>query len=476
MNKKILIIICGLIFICAALSSCSIFVGDFEKEVFSSNESDISNQSDQTNSISPSSAETENSDSSKKSSNEYQTTNSSPKAKVEKTIVTDNKIKEPSNLGRIDSMNLNYVYTPVNQNSYYQLSSLSSAERKLYKSILETILASKCIVDVSKLYVSADDVASALERVLADYPQFFYISKSYLLVYGSNGKTVRTVAVLYTDGSVTDEFDQYMNLTKKADRLVINKKISAIKSVAKEIISKIPANSSDVIKERIIHDFIAKKATYDTETAKNIDEYDSHAYDLYGAAVEGLAVCEGYSKLFQYLCYSVGINSTQVIGTSNGGGHMWNTVLIDGKWYQVDLTWNDSDDIISYKYFNLTSEKISEDHLVDNSVLATPHCTSTEKSFKNVFAICIENSEQPPSDYESKISNMRALQDNRIYFYFEDTERNQTGVFEIRRYYKYISRYLINPKSDFWVYLSAQGLTLSDEVESDYEYIVLKCH
>ena len=53
-------------------------------------------------------------------------------------------------------------------------------------------------------------------------------------------------------------------------------------------------------------------------------------------------VCEGYSKAFQYLCdlsdFDADITCYSVIGTMDGGDHMWNIVRINGSGYLVDVT------------------------------------------------------------------------------------------------------------------------------------------
>lgn len=54
-------------------------------------------------------------------------------------------------------------------------------------------------------------------------------------------------------------------------------------------------------------------------------------------------VCEGYAKAFQYLCelswFSRDIRCYTVMGTMNGGAHMWNLMRMeDGKSYLVDVT------------------------------------------------------------------------------------------------------------------------------------------
>ena len=57
-------------------------------------------------------------------------------------------------------------------------------------------------------------------------------------------------------------------------------------------------------------------------------------------------VCEGYAKAFQYLCdlttFRGDVCCYTVTGTSNGGGHMWNIVEIDGKHYLADVTNSDT--------------------------------------------------------------------------------------------------------------------------------------
>ena len=473
MNIKIVLFNLALVFIITQfLFSLPIFSDTEDVTTFFSETSSKSESSKTENSSQTSKKVTNSSEKNKTSSKITKPT----KVTATQTVVTDDKIKEPKHQTSFNSLIISSTHTPVNQNNYFQISLLNSKEKALYKNILNTILASKNIVDTSALSASDKDVSAAFQQVLADYPEFFYISKSYVLIYSSNKNTVQYVLILYTDGATTDEFNQDIELTKSADRKIINKKITALNKTVDHLISKIPANAADVIKERLVHDFIAEKVTYDIQSAENIDSYDitiPHAFDIYGAAVEGAAVCEGYSKLFQFLCLQVGINSTQVIGTSNGGGHMWNAVLIDGEWYQLDLTWNDSDDIVSYKYFNLTTQEISKDHLIDSTVLAVPNCTSLENSFKNIFAIYIKDLKHPPTKYENAVSNTKAVNGKSVYIYIEGHELDSIGVIKLKKYTSFLNRYFFNPYSDFYLYLSDQELTLSNKIETDYEYIIL---
>lgn len=78
-------------------------------------------------------------------------------------------------------------------------------------------------------------------------------------------------------------------------------------------------------------------------------EYDSNAeepYSISGALTEGKAVCEGYARSFKYIMDKLQIPCVLVSGTgTNSKGetesHAWNYVQLYGKWYAVDVTWDD---------------------------------------------------------------------------------------------------------------------------------------
>ena len=98
---------------------------------------------------------------------------------------------------------------------------------------------------------------------------------------------------------------------------------------------------------RRIHDDICSMAVYNYDAAAA--GVVSQAHTAYGLLVDGDAVvCEGYAKAFKVLCDAVGLPCMLIAGESVQSGqftgisnHMWNAVCLDGKWYSVDLTWND---------------------------------------------------------------------------------------------------------------------------------------
>ena len=107
-------------------------------------------------------------------------------------------------------------------------------------------------------------------------------------------------------------------------------------------------------------------------------------HSAYGAIVKSSAVCDGYARAYQYLLYKVGILSHVATGVADGGGHAWNLVKLDGKWYYTDLTWDDPDasgGFVFYEHFNITDEQLADcDHIIDNPYVM-PQCNNTEHNY-----------------------------------------------------------------------------------------------
>lgn len=111
-----------------------------------------------------------------------------------------------------------------------------------------------------------------------------------------------------------------------------------------------------------IHDYICNNANYDYAAAGLGYATEAHtAAPLFNG--KGKFVCEGYSKSLKILCDKFGIPCALVSGTGGNEAHMWAYVKMDdGKWYAVDVTWDDQDSGIIYNYFLKGSNTMSSDH------------------------------------------------------------------------------------------------------------------
>lgn len=101
-----------------------------------------------------------------------------------------------------------------------------------------------------------------------------------------------------------------------------------------KMLSQVPANASVTEKLRVCHDYIVKRVTFSKEAA--------YCMDIYGAFVGPNLQCEGYAKAATIICDKLGLPSVRITGTDKDGNtHAWNKVQINGKWYNLDLTWDD---------------------------------------------------------------------------------------------------------------------------------------
>jgi transglutaminase/protease-like cytokinesis protein 3 len=131
-------------------------------------------------------------------------------------------------------------------------------------------------------------------------------------------------------------------------------------------------------KELAIHDWIAEWTAYDEGLLSNAPDAEPHPENdnPYGLLIGQQAACEGYALTFQLFMDMLGIECITVYGTVLWGEeeHVWNMVrLDDGEWYCVDVTWDDTADVLGRegaptgrKYFNVTSDyMLYNDHQWD---------------------------------------------------------------------------------------------------------------
>jgi len=317
-------------------------------------------------------------------------------------------------------------------NDYYQYNSLDASKKAVYSEIVESIKATKNVINIKKYNVPYSESLLILRKVITDYPQFFYVSKNMSASYNPETNTATALFIYYTDGKTIDKLNDENELVFVSDRNEIAKQIKAFNSKVEEVLKKIPASYSAIDKEKLIHDYIVKNNKYDYD-ALNLQfshgDAVPHSWDAYGALCEGKSVCEGYTKLFQYLCYCVGINCTAVSGTGNGGAHMWNAVSIDGAWYMTDLTWDDNtSNFPVYSYFNLTSKALGQDHVIDTD-LAYPSCSSVKASYNSNFAMTIEGGKLA-SNYKMVIDKVVSHNDEYLQIYIGNADISSSFLYE----------------------------------------------
>lgn len=306
--------------------------------------------------------------------------------KIEKNEVDEN-IKTPEVIGsniidNIQSANTNnntqgndYNNVSINKYFYNQLNDYSKIIYRAFESNKENMKTGIYQINFGDTFdplLSSENgqdllgeyYQSAIEAYTYDNPEIFYLSpnKMYLNVETIN-KIVSTTYNVYINNGNQNNYliDEY---TSKEQ---IDLAISRIEIVKDEILRNKTGNRYQDVK--IIHDYLVDNIEYDTSISKD------SIYNIYGALVNKVAVCEGYARAFKYLMDYMEIPCTLVIGKGmNLDGktenHAWNYVEIDNRWYAIDATWDDPiivgggtlSNASKYKYFLKGSMDFSKDH------------------------------------------------------------------------------------------------------------------
>ncbi len=229
----------------------------------------------------------------------------------------------------------------------YPYQGLDAEGKALYDTLYTSLTNFETDVDLRRSYT--DEAYEKIYLMLRmQEPQFFYVSDDYELAREMDRTTIH-----------------YDVETGKAEQM-----LEEAEKAADDIISKIRVNADDYEKCLKIHDEIAKRCTYSA---------GEHSNDMYGCLVNGMAECEGYAKAFCYVARRAGVNVMCVTGYSNQGeAHAWNIAEINGKYYNIDLTWDDNASFqgkISHAYFAMSDSQFG-DHESDCEGYIAPECAT----------------------------------------------------------------------------------------------------
>lgn len=177
---------------------------------------------------------------------------------------------------------------------------------------------------------------------------------SYIITYYNHAKYVYTVKY---DVSSKD-LKRYYKFIKKWTR------------------KHIDSEMTDEEKVRGIHDYIVSKCNYSygekgekwfKKSRKNASNAKLGKFSVYtplAMVFKNGGVCDAYSRLFYDMAKKAGLKVKYIVGNIyNGGLHAWNLVKVEGKWYHIDVTWDDNNagaEDYDYEYYLKSDEYMRE--------------------------------------------------------------------------------------------------------------------
>ena len=190
-----------------------------------------------------------------------------------------------------------------------------------------------------------------LSRLLSDAfltdPAFFYLSGFHFCMAGS----------------LCTVIPNYLYDKEQTDRLLAECRRVAF------LLLKRAAHRSAYQTVLALHDLLARNVEY-------CDDGRPQRHSIVGPFTEKKAVCDGYASALKYLLDQAGIENCLIRGTGWNAEtgvyepHAWNLVLLDGRWFHVDVTFDavlGDQNVLRHDYFCLTSGQILRDHQYDLS-------------------------------------------------------------------------------------------------------------
>lgn len=290
-----------------------------------------------------------------------------------------------------------------------------------------SLAGKKCYVDMynqlcnmnTKITVEGYDkntVPKAYIAVFLDHPELFWLNGGYdgeFTERGSHKVAELNVNTWFRDLSI----------------------LGALKKTLNDTVDKIVAGALrfSTVYERVlyVHDYIVNNTVYDMKAP--------HRYSAMGVLIDKRAVCAGYSAAFQLVMHRLGIPCCRITGnkassTATTTSHEWNCIEIGGKFYFVDVTWDDptverpsSLDNLTHEYLCLCEKELSRTHRISRERYV-PDCTDAGLEYYRARGFYIYSYS---FDTFKRIALDQMVEGNRIQVRFSSKNELNEAVYDL---------------------------------------------
>lgn len=211
---------------------------------------------------------------------------------------------------------------------------LNERQQVVYDQVYKTLMEGETIVNL-QARINSSELEEVLYAVRYENPEAFWWSGAYTWWSNSNDIATKVRLNCWADLSRLEEYyNDFWAMTVP-------------------VIYYAACLPDDMAKIKYVHDYICLSTDYDYDSL-NSGNVGGKLQTAYSCAVEYLTVCAGYSTAFQYYMQQLGIPCVSVWGS----GHQWNLLKVNGQYYQMDVTWDDTQLIPTY--YNLTHSEMQK--------------------------------------------------------------------------------------------------------------------
>lgn len=251
----------------------------------------------------------------------------------------------------------------------YYYAQLNKQEQVVYKAFYNGLMAHEDVIPIPIKGQLSKEVFNKIFRAMTrDNPLIYYVNQS----------ACNWATDAFGHTAICPQYFYSKETVRKYNRNIEN----AVNNLAAQL--KL-TEGTDYEKEIRVHDWFCKNVKYDFKGA-DMDEPARVvlSHNIVGVFAKQKAQCEGIAKAVKVLLNAVDIKCIVATGEAEANGkkehHAWNIIDIDGRPYQVDVTWDigASKGRIAYDYFNVTDEIISRTHIFEDEM---PKCISLEDNY-----------------------------------------------------------------------------------------------
>lgn len=219
--------------------------------------------------------------------------------------------------------------TPTNGN-YITFNSCSSdttfvdTHREVIAAIADGMLKRESEIDISSYKLKLDNCSAAVSAALATFPEVFFVDRDKMVTNGYSRSSYTSEGEDYVESLIFP----YIEVTDSDAERMLAEFYAEADFYLDQVSGELTKCRDEFSIAALLHDEIVLDAQY---VLKNSN---------YNFLVKKQGLCENYSRVYAYLLSQVGIYSEIIDSTSMG--HEWMMVRLDGSYYHVDVTWDDS--------------------------------------------------------------------------------------------------------------------------------------
>jgi transglutaminase-like putative cysteine protease len=333
-----------------------------------------------------------------------------------------------------------------------------------------------------RFFFASDEECLSKEEEFRDLPKFVHPDAETIYPYYVFEAITLDCPELYYTGNAYIHFDVYRSLfqfsCEDVDYTQIDfaqeppfvyptavsyteEEIDALNARLDAILHRFDGIDDPFQLELAVHQFVTGSYDYEYDHELLTGRDQAEIFTVAGPLKRGRGVCAALAALVQFVLQRRGIPVANLVapakiedGEDELVDHAWLAVQIDGEWYHLDVTFDESDtldpELPQYKHFNVTDEEAREGHVFHSEKFPGIVCTATAANYYHRLGLFYRTAEEIRRAVLDFCRRHEGCGDVRyFYFRYEGLTEDEVGA-AIR-------------EASLWAIIPSRSLCIPDE-------------